>query len=101
MKEYKGSTSGCDHITASSTPATGEGGRTGDWRVLYPVISGEGCVVAKTGKPMCYMCWMFCPEGVISKTVPPEINLEYCKGCGICAEECPSKAITMIQEGGE
>ncbi|MGZ6230655.1 MAG: 4Fe-4S binding protein, partial [Syntrophales bacterium] len=23
----------------------------------------------------------------------------YCKGCGICAEECPGKAITMVNEG--
>jgi Pyruvate/2-oxoacid:ferredoxin oxidoreductase delta subunit len=25
-----------------------------------------------------------------------EIDLTYCKGCGICAEECPAKAITMV-----
>ncbi|MCX6701287.1 MAG: 4Fe-4S binding protein [Methanomicrobiales archaeon] len=25
-------------------------------------------------------------------------NETYCKGCGICAEECPSDAITMEQE---
>ena len=22
---------------------------------------------------------------------------EWCKGCGICAEECPRKAITMVE----
>ncbi|MFQ5885170.1 MAG: 4Fe-4S binding protein, partial [Thermoplasmata archaeon] len=27
-----------------------------------------------------------------------EINLKYCKGCGICAEECPVKAIIMVRE---
>jgi pyruvate ferredoxin oxidoreductase delta subunit len=27
-----------------------------------------------------------------------EIDLDYCKGCGICAEECPVDAIEMIQE---
>jgi pyruvate ferredoxin oxidoreductase delta subunit len=25
--------------------------------------------------------------------------LRYCKGCGICAEICPTKAITMVEEG--
>ncbi|MBS4014918.1 MAG: 4Fe-4S binding protein, partial [Candidatus Latescibacteria bacterium] len=22
----------------------------------------------------------------------------YCKGCGVCARECPSRCITMIEE---
>jgi len=28
----------------------------------------------------------------------PEVNLTYCKGCGICASECPRKAISMKPE---
>ena len=27
-----------------------------------------------------------------------EINMDYCKGCGICVSECPASAITMISE---
>lgn len=29
-----------------------------------------------------------------------EIDLDFCKGCGMCAEECPdkAKAITMHKE---
>jgi len=27
-----------------------------------------------------------------------EINLDYCKGCGICAKECPCGAIEMVPE---
>jgi len=27
-----------------------------------------------------------------------EINYDYCKGCGICANECPTKAIEMVPE---
>jgi pyruvate ferredoxin oxidoreductase delta subunit len=30
--------------------------------------------------------------------MPPAIELEYCKGCGICAEECPASAIVMVPE---
>jgi Pyruvate/2-oxoacid:ferredoxin oxidoreductase delta subunit len=26
-------------------------------------------------------------------------DLDFCKGCGICAHECPRKAISMVAEG--
>ncbi|MGM0788312.1 MAG: 4Fe-4S binding protein [Thermodesulfobacteriota bacterium] len=35
---------------------------------------------------------------MITKTIPPTIDYEYCKGCEICAEECPADAITMVEE---
>jgi len=86
----------CGHITASSSPAKGEAGRTGDWRVKTPVINYDTCTPARTNRPSCFICWSYCPDGVISRTVPPVIDLEYCKGCGICAEECPTGAIKMV-----
>ncbi len=88
-----------DNIYALSTPATGEAGRTGDWRDERPVIDNGRCVPSKKGKPACFLCWLYCPEGVVSMTIPVEINMDYCKGCGICAEECPAGAIKMIREG--
>jgi Pyruvate/2-oxoacid:ferredoxin oxidoreductase delta subunit len=27
-----------------------------------------------------------------------DFNLDYCKGCGVCAQECPCGAIQMIPE---
>jgi pyruvate ferredoxin oxidoreductase delta subunit len=43
---------------------------------------------------------MFCPEAVIKKTEDGyyEIDYSYCKGCGICAHECPTKNIEMKRE---
>ena len=48
--------------------------------------------------PRLALCWMYCPDNVVSKSLEPTIDLEYCKGCGICAEECPVKAIEMVSE---
>ena len=75
-----------------SLPIDGSIGITGDWRTFRPIIK-EGCT-------KCGICWMYCPEGVISKKEDGsfEINYLYCKGCGICAKECPVKAIEMVRE---
>jgi len=59
----------------------------------------------KTSKPViaiakctkCDLCWVLCPEGVINRHTMA-IDYEYCTGCGVCAEECPLKAITMVRE---
>ncbi len=89
-----------NNISALCKPAKGEAGRTGDWRDEGPVIDHIKCIPSKKGKPACFLCWLYCPEGVVRMTIPVEIDLEYCKGCGICAEECPPGAIRMVREGG-
>ena len=83
---------------AMSTPAVGEAGLTGDWRSAHPVIDAARCSAAKQGRESCQLCWVYCPDGCITRGAPPVIELTYCKGCGICAEECPSKAIEMVAE---
>ncbi len=85
-------------LTSDSYAGPGDAGRTGSWRVLRPVIDYTKCTPARKGKPACFNCWLYCPDSVVTKTLRPEIDLEYCKGCGICAEECPTKAITMVAE---
>ena len=44
----------------------------------------------------CDNCIIFCPDSSVNKQ--HDINYDYCKGCGICAHECPSDAIEMIKE---
>ena len=82
-----------------SRPATGEAGATGDWRSKHPVIDPAVCSAAKQGRESCQLCWVYCPDACISRGAPPTIELAYCKGCGICATECPSGAIEMVNEG--
>ncbi len=79
----------------------GEAGRTGDWRYHRPVINPDKCIPSKKGRMACFLCWLYCPEGVVKRSIPVEIDLEYCKGCGICAAECPTHAITMVPESSE
>ena len=56
----------------------------------------------------CDNCLVFCPDISILRrgdwvreypTYPFfEVDYDYCKGCGICASECPRHAITMEEE---
>jgi len=86
------------NISGVCTPDIGEAGLTGEWRDTRPVIDSTKCIPERKGKPACFLCWLYCPEGVVSMTIPVEIDLDYCKGCGICAEECPPGAIKMVKE---
>ncbi|MBD3186861.1 pyruvate ferredoxin oxidoreductase [Candidatus Bathyarchaeota archaeon] len=85
-------------IAAVQVPSEGEAGKTGSWRSFKPVFNPEKCILIKSEKARCHICWMFCPEVAITKSRPPTINLDYCKGCGICSTECPHGAITMKKE---
>ena len=48
----------------------------------------------------CDNCFGVCPDNAVIKIESGkyEINLDYCKGCGICANECPCGAIDMELE---
>ena len=53
----------------------------------------------------CDNCFGVCPDNAVLKLIEPAedgryyaFDLDFCKGCGICAAECPSGAIEMIAE---
>ena len=61
------------------------------WRIEHPVVDHSKCI-------KCMMCWVYCPEGVIDRNIM--IDMDFCKGCGICSNECPVNAIFMEPEVG-
>ncbi|MGZ5420330.1 MAG: 4Fe-4S dicluster domain-containing protein, partial [Solirubrobacterales bacterium] len=50
----------------------------------------------------CDNCYGVCPDNAVIKLGEPgelyEIDLDFCKGCGLCVAECPSGAIEMVPE---
>ena len=49
----------------------------------------------------CDNCFGVCPDNAVLKLGQSgkyEIDLDFCKGCGICVHECPCGAIEMIPE---
>lgn len=70
--------------------------KTGDWRTDRPVWDSEKCI-------QCLICFIYCPDSAIMVNEESKItgiDYDHCKGCGICAEECPPKvkAYTMVPE---
>lgn len=48
---------------------------------------------------ICHTCWILCPDASIREINGKiSVDYDYCKGCGICAEECPRGAIVIEEE---
>ena len=69
---------------------------TGGWRSERPVRDDAKCT-------QCLLCWVFCPDTSVKVADEKVYDFDYdhCKGCGICAHECPFDAIEMVPEGCE
>ncbi|MCD6098029.1 4Fe-4S binding protein [bacterium] len=60
--------------------------KTGSWRSYRPVWHPENCI-------HCLFCFYYCPDSAImvKDGKMTGINYDFCKGCGICVTECPTK----------
>ncbi|HKK95965.1 MAG TPA: 4Fe-4S binding protein [Anaerovoracaceae bacterium] len=63
------------------------------WRTFIPIVDSKKCIG-------CLQCYLLCPDGVIGRTEEDKVNIDYdyCKGCGICAQVCKFNAIEMKKE---
>ncbi len=88
-------------LPLSVLPNTSRRNKTGNWRAFRPKFLPEKCIA-------CGKCRLVCPEGVCQPNKQGKKNaqgkvyfqpdLDYCKGCGLCAKNCPAKAIEMELE---
>ncbi len=76
-------------------PGSAAAFETGDWRSMRPIWRPEHCI-------QCLFCWIYCPDDAVILEDKRMTGFDYhhCKGCGICAHECPTKvkAIEMVPE---
>ncbi len=104
-------------------PGTSEATKTGDWRVFYPefdmdqcircgkciencpdaairerVLHGKEAEEAKKRAEELEKAGKIKKVAVKKADIQYQLNPEYCKGCGICANECPIKGIKMKLE---
>jgi pyruvate ferredoxin oxidoreductase delta subunit len=94
MKKWKELVPGAVILEAGSAAKF----KTGSWRSFRPRWVEENCI-------QCLLCWLYCPDMAVfvEEGKMAGFNYDYCKGCGVCARECPgkkgAKAIVMEPEG--
>lgn len=67
--------------------------QTGNWRQFRPVLHREQC-------SCCWICFVWCPEAAIclDSDEYPMVDYDVCKGCLLCAHECPTHAFSVEKE---
>jgi pyruvate ferredoxin oxidoreductase delta subunit len=94
-------------------PGSAKAYKTGSWRVdRYPHFKYWKCQACPPGREecpdatanctvscsrACLLCWLTCPDDsiILENGVPAHIDMNYCKGCGICEKVCPRDAFEM------
>jgi len=75
---------------------------TGGWRSERPWRDPDVCI-------QCLLCFIVCPDSsvIVENDKVVAFDYDHCKGCGICANECPvnpkfgKSSIEMVPEGCE
>lgn len=62
-----------------------------DWPFERPVWDTEKCI-------QCGICCLACPDGAIFQNELGyyEADFKFCKGCGICRQQCWTGCIAMV-----
>jgi NADPH-dependent glutamate synthase beta subunit-like oxidoreductase len=81
--------------------------RLKNFREIYPSFDRENIIKESERCLSCGLCfncgncYMYCPDNAVrisSSTGRYEFDLDFCKGCGLCAKECPCHYIQMTLE---
>lgn len=86
-----------DRFGASAVPVEAEAKQDGAWDRERALQEAERCLSCGTCN-LCLQCVSYCPDASIrpdGEKGTVAVDLDHCKGCGICAYECPRGVITM------
>jgi Pyruvate/2-oxoacid:ferredoxin oxidoreductase delta subunit len=81
--------------------------RLKNFREIYPSFDPEDILEESKRCFSCGLCFhcnnclMYCPDNAVKisqSTGGFEFDLDFCKGCGLCAKECPCHYIQMAVE---
>lgn len=99
-----------EHAPRAEEPLLSVEERSGDAEVagglIEPQVMAESLRCFSCGACLaCDNCWTLCPDQSVLKTKELAsdgshyvFDYDYCKGCGLCARECPSGYIVMEDE---
>jgi len=86
-----------ERFQASGPPAETETRQDGTWDRGRAMQEVGRCLSCGTCN-LCLQCVSYCPDASIlpdGEEATVAVDLDHCKGCGICAYECPRGVITM------
>lgn len=94
-----------EHRSRKSCPSLSLEERSGTFKEVY---AGFAKKMAEEEAARCFNCgvcngcdncWVYCPDLAVKRQKDRyEIDYDYCKGCGICFEECPRGSILLEEE---